>query len=127
MSSETIINSHIKDKKICNVIDFGISYDSDIDLSMKIIQELAIDHPNCIDNRSEEQKKNNDPIVTVKVTGHGESSINLRAYVWSNDSLSGFNMKCDLYKSIKEEFDKNNIEIPFPHRTLVYKRKGEKL
>lgn len=32
-------------------------------------------------------------------------------------------LRCDFYKSIKEEFDKNNIEIPFPYRTIVYKNK----
>ena len=34
-------------------------------------------------------------------------------------------MKSDLYESIKEKFDKHNIEIPFPHRTIVYKNKED--
>jgi small-conductance mechanosensitive channel len=36
-------------------------------------------------------------------------------------------MKTDLYKSIKEEFDRQNIEIPFPYRTLVFKNPAENI
>ena len=126
ISNETIVNANIKDLKICNLLEIGISYDSDVDNAIKIIQEQGLAHPNCIDGRNDKQKESNDPVIAVRVMGYGESSVNLRAYIWSNDSLSGFTMKCDLYKSIKEEFDKNKIEIPFPHRTIVYKRgRGE--
>jgi small-conductance mechanosensitive channel len=107
-------------------LDIGISFDSDINCAIKIIQEQGLAHPNCIDARSEKQKEADEPIIPVRVLNFGESSINLRAYIWSKDSWSGFLMKCDLFKAIKEEFDKNKIEIPFPYRTLVYKqRKSE--
>jgi small-conductance mechanosensitive channel len=125
ISNDTIINASIKDPRICNLLELGISYDSDIKLAMSIIQKEAIKHPNCIDNRTEEQKENGEPIVVVRLLGYGESSINLRAYIWSVDSLNGFIMKSDLFESIKDEFDKNNIEIPFPYRTIVYKNKAE--
>ena len=39
ISNETIINSHIKDSKICNFLEIGISYDSNIDKAIKIIQD----------------------------------------------------------------------------------------
>jgi small-conductance mechanosensitive channel len=125
ISNETIINSNIKDLKICNILEIGISYDSDIDTAFRIIEEQGLAHPNCIDHRNKEQMNNNVPIITTRLIGYGDSSVNLRAYIWSNDSLSGFIMKCDLYKSIKKEFDKNDIEIPFPHRTIVYKNEGK--
>ena len=79
-------------------------------------------HPNCIDHRSEEEKKNKDPIVRVRVLGFGDSSVNLRAWVWAEDAGKGFVMACDLNKIIKESFDKEGIEIPFPYRTIVYKK-----
>ena len=61
--------------------------------------------------------------VTVRMLGYGDSAINLRAYIWAADPISGFIMKCDLYTSIKERFDNEGIEIPFPHRTIVMKNK----
>ena len=122
INSEIIVNSTIVDELICNFLNIGISYDSDIDLAMRIIQDESVKHPNFVDNRTEEDKKENIPAVKVRVLGYGDSSVNLRAYVWSQDHSSGFAMKCDLYKSIKEEFDKQGIEIPFPYRTIVYKK-----
>lgn len=123
ISSEILINSSIVDETICNFVDIGISYDSDIDKAIEIMRNEAVGHPNFIDHRTEEDKKNGEPPVTVRVMGFGDSSVNLRAFVWSKDHSSGFVMKTDLNKSIKEQFDRNGIEIPFPYRTIVYKNK----
>lgn len=96
--------------------------DSDIDKAFRIIQEEAQKQPNFIDNRTSEEKKNNENPVLVRVIGFGDSSVNLRSYVWSKDHDSGFAMKSDLRKSVKERFDKEGIEIPFPYRTIVFKK-----
>lgn len=125
INSETIINSSITDELICNFVEFGISYDSDVDLAMDIITKEAMNHPNYLDGRTEEDKKQGIPAVRVRVIGFGDSSVNLRAYVWTRDHSTGFILKCDLYKSVKEQFDKQGIEIPFPYRTLVFKENKE--
>lgn len=123
ISSEILVNSNIVDETICNFIDIGISYDSDIEKAMEIMSSEAMAHPNYIDNRSKEDIKKGTPSVLVRVMGFGDSSVNLRAFIWSKDHTSGFFMKTDLHKSIKEQFDKQGIEIPFPYRTIVYKNK----
>lgn len=123
LSNETIINSSLNERKTCMYIHFGISYDSDIDLAMKIIKEESESHSNFLDTRDELAKKDQQPAVLVRLIDFGDSSVNLRGYVWAKDPVHGFAMKCDLNKSIKERFDKEGIEIPFPHRTIVYKDK----
>jgi small-conductance mechanosensitive channel len=123
ISSEILINSSIVDEKICNFVDIGISYDSDIDRAREIMRSEAMAHQEFLDQRTKENKQKGVPPVIVRVTGFGDSSVNLRAFVWSKDHTSGLIMKSDLNKSIKEEFDKNGIEIPFPYRTIVYKDK----
>ena len=123
ISSEILVNSSIVDETICNFIDMGISYDSDIDKAMQIMHDEGVAHPNYIDNRSEEEIKEGVLPVTTRVMGFGDSSVNLRTFIWSKDHSSGYVMKTDLYKSIKEQFDKQGIEIPFPYRTIVYKDK----
>ena len=85
------------------------------------MMEEALKHPLHMDNRTNEEKKNNDPIIRVRVLGFGESSINLRAWVWTKSPLDAFILGCDLNESIKERFDKEGIEIPFPYRTIVFK------
>ena len=122
ISNENIENMDIGDPQICRFVEFGISYDSDIDLAMKILQEEALSHPNTIDHRSEDDKKENRPIVPVRVMGFGDSSVKLRAWVWTNNTGDAFRLGCDLNKSIKERFDAEGVEIPFPYRTVVYKK-----
>ena len=122
ISSEIIENSHFGDEKICRFIDFGISYDSDINKAMKIMVSEAMKHPNFIDNRDKDEKAANDPAVIVRVLGFGDSSVNLRAWVWAENPRKAFALGTDLNKSIKEKFDKEGIEIPFPYRTIVYKK-----
>jgi len=123
ISSEILVNSSIVDETICNFIDIGISYDSNIDKAMEIMRSEAMSHPNYIDNRTAEERAEGLPEVTVRVMGFGDSSVNLRAFIWTRDHSSGFVLKTDLNKSIKEQFDKQGIEIPFPYRTIVYKDK----
>lgn len=121
ISEDIIINSDIIDELIRQIIEFNISYDADIDKAILIIQKEAEQHPLFIDHRTADAKKNNEPKVVVRVVDLAESSVKLKAYVWSFGNDNAFILKCDLLKSVKEEFDKNYIEIPFPHRTIVYK------
>lgn len=121
VSTETILNSTIEDEKICNFIFFSISFDSDIELAIKIIREQAMQHKNFIDNRSPEEVEAGDEAVVIRVLEIGEYAIKLRASVWSKNPPKGFVMKCDLNKSIKKEFDNQGIEIPFPYRTIQFK------
>lgn len=122
ISDDIIINSTITDNKILNRIEVGISYDSDIDKAFKIMQEECEKHPFIIDNRTPEEKKKKLPLARVIVYELADYSVNLRAYAWTEDFDAAFQMKADLLKSIKERFDKEDIEIPFPYRTIVYKK-----
>jgi hypothetical protein len=48
----------------------------------------------------------------------------IRAGVWSEDFSKGYIMLCDLNKSVKERFDREGIEIPYPYYNVVMKPKG---
>ncbi|QTY27327.1 mechanosensitive ion channel family protein [Flavobacterium sp. CS20] len=122
ISNEVLINSDLNDEKICRFFDMGISYDSDIDLAKKIISEEVRNHPDYFDVRSEEDINNGLPEVSVRVLSMGDSSVNIRAWVWAKNSAISFGMNCDLLESIKKRFDREGVEIPFPHRTIVQKK-----
>lgn len=122
ISSETILNDNIGDTKVCQWIKIGIDYTSDIRKAISIIQEVAMNHPNCIDVRSSEEKEKGVPQVIVKVLEFGESSINMRAEVWTNDPYTVKQLQSDILIEVKDKFDEVGIEIPFPHRTVVYKK-----
>ena len=124
ISSETIINDSILEEKICKFVEIGISYDSDVDKAIAIMQEEAVKHPKCIDNRTDLDKKNGKHQVAARLVSFGDSSLNLRAYVWTDDPVGSFEMGHDLNKAIKKRFDEESIEIPFPYRTIVFKDKN---
>lgn len=123
ISSETIINSSIKEELTCEFCEFGISYDSDIDKAIDIIRQECENHPNLVDARTEEDKLNNVPRVVVRVIRWDESSVALRAYTWAKDPGSAKALHYDLNYSVKKRFDAEGIEIPYPHRTVVMKQK----
>lgn len=125
MSSEVIENADIVDQKTMRFFDMGISYDSDVDKAIRIIKEEAVNHPLFLDNRGEEDIAGGSEPVTVRLIGFGDSSVNLRAYIWANNPTDAWFLGCDLNKSIKERFDKEGIEIPFPYRTIVYKHEHD--
>ncbi|SFZ93628.1 Small-conductance mechanosensitive channel [Flaviramulus basaltis] len=121
INKEKLINYDLGERMCCQWIEIGISYDSDIDLAKHIMREECENHPLLIDNRSELDKYNNEKKVIIRVIGLNDSAVTLRAWAWASSFGEAFEMKCDLYESIKKRFDKEGIEIPFPHRTLVLK------
>jgi len=121
ISNEIITNSDFGDDKICRWVDVGISYDSDVQKAKAIIREEVLAHPLHLDPRGPKEIDNNDPIVPVRVILLGEYSVNLRGWAWALNSPNAFVLGCDLLESIKERFEEEGIEIPFPHRTIHVK------
>lgn len=55
----------------------------------------------------------------MRVTNLGDSAITLRAYAWAATFGGAFALKCDLLKAVKERFDRENIEIPYPYYNII--------
>lgn len=125
ISSDTIVNDSIEDTVVCKFIEIGISYDSDADLAMKIIQEESQKHPYSFDHRTPQEIADGEDEIEVRLLGFEDSAVSLRAYVWCKDPLNVFRMHSDINKAVKKRFDAEGIEIPFPHRTLVFKNRAE--
>lgn len=122
--SSNIVNSSYRNELICQYVEFKISYSSDIKKAKEIIRTVAEKHPFCIDNRTPKQKKENFPKVEVRLLSFGDYSINLRALVWVKNPLDARTIRWVLNEPVKEEFDKNSIEIPFPYRNLIIKKEN---
>ena len=125
INKEKIVNYDLGDKKCCQWIEIGISYDSDMDLAKAIMQEECEAHPSILEHRTLLEIKNKDPKVIVRVINLGDFAITLRAWAWAKDYSTSFVMKCELYESIKKRFDREGIEIPYPHRTVVFKNAND--
>jgi len=91
-------------------LDLQISYESSIDKAIEIILIVCAKESRVI----EEPKPN------VYVKEFADSGINLHVSCYVTDPDKGFmGLKSDMYRAIFKEFMSNEIEIPYPHRTVI--------
>ncbi|MFM1932166.1 MAG: hypothetical protein RL226_1469 [Bacteroidota bacterium] len=121
ISGSAITNDSIFDQKICRFIEVGVSYDSDIDLAMRLLRDECMKHPLLIDNRTPEEITREEPIVEIRVIELGEYAIKLRAWAWTENPEDAYILHTDINYAIKKRFDEAGISIPYPHRTIVMK------
>ena len=89
---------------------FGIGYDDDIEKATDIIVEEAERHDGILD----------DPAPSVRLTELGDSSVGLQSRIWIADpSRADFvKIRGDYVTAVKERFDEEGINIPYPNRTI---------
>lgn len=115
----TVPNSHLTNNVVKNPVAkdklrikflFGISYEDDINKASKIIVKKAKEHDEILDG----------PEPSVRVTELADSYVGIQSRFWiKNPSRTDFiKVKSDYVKSVKETFDKEDIEIPFPQVDL---------
>jgi len=88
-------------------LNVGIGYRDSIDRAMEVLMEVM-----RADNRIIQE-----PSPQIVVTELGDSSVNLLLRCWTKRA-DFWAVKCDLTKNIKENFEIQGIEIPFPQRVV---------
>ena len=88
-------------------IPLGVAYKEDLDQVRELLLKLLDRDPHVLD----------EPEPMVRVTGFGESSMDLLILAWV-DRLKFVDMGTGLRRQIKAALDEAGIEIPFPHRSL---------
>ena len=121
INKEKLINYDLEDHKLCELIEIGISYDSDVVLAKKIMQSECENHPLIYDNRSLYDKENGLPMVKTALIELNDFSVTIRAWAWALNYSDAFALKCDVLESIKKRFENEGVEIPYPYRTIVMK------
>ncbi len=122
MNTAVIENQDINDRKTVNFFMMSISYKSDIDKARQIMIEEASKHPNLLDTRTKQDLENGVPLVKVILLSLGDFSVNLRASLWSEDSIVGWVMLNELRESVKKRFDAEGIDIPFPSHNIYMQK-----
>ncbi|MCH8556857.1 MAG: mechanosensitive ion channel [Balneolia bacterium] len=106
--SGNVINYSHGDTRIRITVDVGVSYSSDLDLVLKVIKEVAMNHERVI--------KSPEPIVLFR--DFGDSAWEMRLRCWIFNPKEQYVIASELRCEIVREFRKNNIDIPFPQRDL---------
>jgi small-conductance mechanosensitive channel len=85
----------------------GVAYKENIAKVKAVLEQVAFDNPLCL----EEPK----PLYIFQ--GFEDSSLSLQFSIWAKRE-NFLDLKNSMYEQIKIAFDKENIEIPFPHMSL---------
>ena len=88
-------------------INLGVAYKTDINHLKSVLREIASANPYCLD----------EPEPLIVFTNFGDSALEFLFGLWfyKTDYL---NLKNSVMQEIKERFDREGIEIPFPHLSL---------
>ncbi len=112
----TLANSTVKNYSTRDIrrldFDFKIAYDSDIDLTRKVL--LATAGMNDLVLK--------DPAPQVFVSAHAESSVTVKLRVWCA-SGNYWTVNFDMWEDVKKAFDKFGIEIPYNHLNVTVDNK----
>ena len=118
MGGEIIVNTHLGESKVCQRIDIGISYGSDIDQALAIIKEVVAAHPEALHPDTSEVLGGESESVAAQVISLADSAVVIRFWVWVVDAGTGFRVQGDMLKQLKARFDASGIAIPFAQRTV---------
>ncbi len=126
MLEKVLINYTTQDKRTRVDLPIGISYESDLDKAIKIIEGVAKETTDVL-RRGEMNIGGIDYRLapSVLIEGYGSSSIDLLLRIWVKDPFHLEAIKSHIYLLVFEEFKKNNIEIPYPHRKVIIEEKEE--
>lgn len=88
-------------------INVGVAYKEEVDRVIEILKDVADQNPYCLD----------EPEPLVIFQNYGESSLDFMLGLWFEKSQFLL-LRNSIMRDVKNRFDEEGIEIPFPHRTL---------
>ncbi|CAO0822650.1 Mechanosensitive ion channel family protein [Desulfarculales bacterium] len=112
----SLINYSIVDNKSLLSLNLGIAYEADLDLARRLILGEVAKCPSVMPVEQAPAKP------AVRVIDWGDHALKLRVSIWVPDMDAYYAAKAHLLESIKKCFDQEGVEIPYPHRIIVYKK-----
>ena len=97
------------------VFDIGVAYKEDVDNVMKIMQEVG----EQLLSDSKFKDKIIEPLEIFGLDQFGDSAIVIKARL-KTIPIEQWTVGREYRKRLKKAFDRNNIEIPFPHTTVYW-------
>lgn len=85
----------------------GVAYGEDLDRVTRVLTDLVADNPHCMEEPA--------PFVILQQFGGSSVDLQLSFWVRREDVRT---LRSDMMFAIKAAFDREGIEIPFPHTTL---------
>ena len=116
-------NSNYNNDYIGNYMEISVSYESDLEKAIEIMQRTISEHPLVMDVRANKEEGEK---VKVSVKELGEDGIILKSTVWTQNIDDNFTACSDIRRLIKQHFDAAGIQIPYRHLQVVMDQTAEK-
>ncbi len=109
--SNKVVNWSHGDTRVRIEVKVGVAYNSELDLVLKTLEEIALEHPKVLKN----------PRPEVIFESFGDSAWNLSLRVWLPDPHQHHVIRSELNCAIVRKFRERHIEIPFPQQDVYIK------
>ncbi len=107
----SVINWTGSDLRKREVLEIGVSYDSDTRQVEKLLLDVAKDHSSILKN----------PASFVIFSDFGDNALIFRLYYWIDLSqATGMKVSSDLRHHIAAVFSREGIDIPYPQRVIHF-------
>jgi small-conductance mechanosensitive channel len=107
--TSAVINQSYTDRKVAIAMSVQISYESDLELAMQILGEVAKRHPRVLP----------EPVPAVLIKAFADNGIDLELAAWVEDPEQGkTNLRSEIYYGIWQEFKARGVVIPYPQREV---------
>lgn len=106
--TSALLNWTLSDRELRVMISVGISYQSNVDLALELLEKIAKEHPLVLDDPA--------PVVTFESFGDSTLNLFLRCRIGSIDDR--LQVITELHKIITQRYREEDIEIAFPQRDL---------
>ena len=110
LTKDKLINFSHNSPAVIFIIDVGVHYDTDMELAIKLLKEAASENESVLKDK---------PII-VRLENFGDSSLDLKLYYYSIELFSAPQVRSDIRMAILKKFRENNINIPYPIRTMDF-------
>ncbi len=97
------------------VLDIGVAYKEDVDRVIEVIEAVGRE----MKQDEEFQKLITDPLEILGLDRFDDSAVVIKAR-FTTRPLQQWTVKREFNKRLKKAFDKQGIEIPFPHHTVYF-------
>ena len=104
------------------VFDIGVAYKEDLNKVMKLMKQVADE----MLGEEEFKSKILEPMEIFGLDSFGDSALVIKGRI-KTKPIQQWSVGREYRKRLKEVFDENNIEIPFPHQTVYWGEEIEPL
>ncbi|NJO01264.1 MAG: mechanosensitive ion channel [Bacteroidia bacterium] len=116
LANSNITNYSVESERRLDMV-FGISYESNFEKAKNILKDMIE-----ADTRIFKDVPGREPFI--RVTELADSSVNITIRVWCKAS-DLWDIHFDMLENVKITFDREGIEIPYPHMEIYARQSGD--